>query len=120
MTCRLTNVRRRLPKGRARPHADALDPAPNLGGALGIELWIKREDCTGRAFGGNKVRQLEFYLGEARARGADTVLVTGALQSNLGRLACLGERTHPRGHPDGPAALGEAVAVHGICVRPSR
>ena len=43
-----------------------LDAAPNLGAALGIELWVKRDDCTGLAMGGNKVRQLEFYLGEAQ------------------------------------------------------
>ena len=53
-----------------------LDAAPNLGAALGIELWIKRDDCTGLAFGGNKVRQLEFYLGEAQASG-ETVPVHG-------------------------------------------
>ncbi len=69
-----------------------LDPAPNLGAALGIELWIKRDDCTGLAFGGNKVRQLEFYLGEARARGADTILTTGAVQSNFVRCAAAGAR----------------------------
>ena len=69
-----------------------LDAAPNLGAALGIELWIKRDDCTGLAFGGNKVRQLEFYLGEAQARGADTVLITGAVQSNFVRLAAAGAR----------------------------
>ena len=69
-----------------------LEPAPNLGAALGVELWIKRDDCTGLAFGGNKVRQLEFHFGEARARGADTVLVTGAVQSNLVRLAAAGAR----------------------------
>ena len=59
---------------------------------LGIELWIKRDDCTGLALGGNKVRQLEFYLGEAQARGADTVLITGAVQSNFVRLAAAGAR----------------------------
>ena len=69
-----------------------LDFAPNLGAALGIELWVKRDDCTGLAFGGNKVRQLEFYLGEARAGGADTVLITGAVQSNFVRLAAAGAR----------------------------
>ena len=47
-----------------------LDAAPNLGAALDIELWIKRDDCTGLALGGYKVRQLEFCLGEAQARGA--------------------------------------------------
>ena len=69
-----------------------LDAAPRLGAALGIELWIKRDDCTGLAFGGNKVRQLEFQFGEARARGADTVLVTGAVQSNLVRVAAAAAR----------------------------
>ncbi len=69
-----------------------IDAAPRLGAALGVELWIKRDDCTGLAFGGNKIRQLEFYLGEAQARKADTVLVTGAVQSNLVRLAAAGAR----------------------------
>ena len=64
-----------------------LDDAPRLGDALGIELRIKRDDCTGLAFGGNKIRQLEFYLGEARAEDADTVVITGAVQSNFARAA---------------------------------
>ena len=51
-----------------------------------INLWIKRDDCTGLAMGGNKARQLEFYIGEALARGADTVLTTGAIQSNHVRM----------------------------------
>ena len=50
---------------------------------------IKRDDCTGLAFGGNKVRQLEFYLGEAAAQGEDTILITGAVQSNFVRLAAV-------------------------------
>ena len=53
----------------------------------GSELYVKRDDCSGLAFGGNKVRQLEFYLGEAAAQGADTVLITGAVQSNYVRTA---------------------------------
>lgn len=55
-----------------------------LGGA---ELHVKRDDCTGLAFGGNKVRQLEFDFGAALAAGADTVLITGAVQSNYVRTA---------------------------------
>ena len=70
-----------------------LDHAPALGRELGIELTIKRDDCTGLAFGGNKVRQLEFYLGAARAEGADTILITGAVQSNFVRLAAAAART---------------------------
>ncbi len=80
----------RFPRARLGHAPTPLDPAPGLGAALGVELWIKRDDCTGLAFGGNKVRQLEFHLGEAQARGADTVLVTGAGQSNLVRLAAAG------------------------------
>ena len=81
-----------FPRARLGHAPTPLDPAPNLGGALGIELWIKRDDCTGLAMGGNKVRQLEFHFGAARAHGADTVLVTGAVQSNLVRIAAAGAR----------------------------
>ncbi|MXY66085.1 MAG: D-cysteine desulfhydrase family protein [Gammaproteobacteria bacterium] len=51
----------------------------------GYRFWLKRDDCTGLAMGGNKVRQLEFYLGDALAKGCDTVLSTGAVQSNYMR-----------------------------------
>ncbi|WP_294226189.1 D-cysteine desulfhydrase family protein [uncultured Shimia sp.] len=54
---------------------------------LEIDLWLKRDDLTGLGFGGNKTRQLEFYLGDALAKGADTVLITGAVQSNYVRSA---------------------------------
>ena len=82
----------RFPRARLGHAPTPLDSAPNLGAALGIDLWIKRDDCTGFAFGGNKVRQLEFHFGEAEARGADTVLVTGAVQSNLVRIAAAAAR----------------------------
>ncbi len=65
----------------------------NLSSALdGARLFVKRDDCTGLAFGGNKVRQLEFYFGKALEEGADTVLITGAVQSNFVRLAAAGAR----------------------------
>ena len=60
----------RFPRARLGHAPTPIDAAPNLGAALGIDLCIKRDDCTGLAFGGNKVRQLEFHFGEARARGA--------------------------------------------------
>ena len=120
----------RFPRVRLGHAPTPLDPAPQLGATLGIELWIKRDDCTGLAFGGNKVRQLEFHLGDAQARGADTVLVTGAVQSNLARLAAAGarrlgmdadvqleERVADAGVLVGLRALGEAAPVYGICVR---
>lgn len=48
-------------------------------------LLIKRDDCTGLGGGGNKTRKLEFLIGEALAEGADTIVTTGALQSNHAR-----------------------------------
>src|SRR5690606_671468 len=48
-------------------------------------LFIKRDDCTGLAGGGNKTRKLEYLIGEALAAGADTVVTTGAAQSNHAR-----------------------------------
>ncbi len=48
-------------------------------------LFIKRDDCTGLAFGGNKTRKLEFLIGAALAQGADTLVTTGAVQSNHAR-----------------------------------
>src|SRR5882724_7182016 len=47
-----------------------------------IELWIKRDDLTGLAGGGNKTRKLEFLVGDALRNGADTLVTVGAIQSN--------------------------------------
>jgi L-cysteate sulfo-lyase len=48
----------------------------------GPRIWVKRDDCTGLAGGGNKTRKLEFLLGDALDGGADTVMTVGAVQSN--------------------------------------
>ena len=48
----------------------------------GPALWIKRDDQTGLALGGNKTRKLEFLLGDALAKGCDTLVTLGAAQSN--------------------------------------
>jgi L-cysteate sulfo-lyase len=48
----------------------------------GPEIWVKRDDCTGLATGGNKTRKLEFSVGEALEQGADTIITVGAVQSN--------------------------------------
>jgi len=60
-----------------------LEPLPRLSAELGgPRIWVKRDDQTGLAMGGNKVRKLEYLLAEARQLGADIVLTTGATQSN--------------------------------------
>lgn len=48
----------------------------------GPPIWMKRDDQTGLATGGNKTRKLEYLLGDALARGADTLITAGAAQSN--------------------------------------
>ena len=65
-----------------------LEEMNGLRSALGCSsrLMIKRDDCTGLAFGGNKVRKLEYIMAEAVERRADTVITTGAPQSNHARL----------------------------------
>lgn len=52
---------------------------------LGIDLWIKRDDLTGFAFGGNKGRKLEFIVAEAMAKAATLVVTCGSTQSNFVR-----------------------------------
>ncbi len=70
-----------------------LEAMKNLSTRVGrAQLYVKRDDCTGLAFGGNKVRQLEYYMGQALERSADTVLITGAVQSNFVRIAAAAAR----------------------------
>ena len=60
-------------------------PLPRLCAALGgkVEIWAKREDCnSGIAFGGNKVRKLEYLAADALAQGCDTLVSIGGIQSN--------------------------------------
>lgn len=59
-----------------------LEPLPRLSDALGIELWTKRDDQTGLALGGNKTRKLAYLVGDALTQGCDTLITTGAPQSN--------------------------------------
>jgi D-cysteine desulfhydrase family pyridoxal phosphate-dependent enzyme len=58
----------------------------------GPRILIKREDQTGLAFGGNKARKLEFLLADAVAEGADSIVVSGAFQSNMARMTAAAAR----------------------------
>jgi D-cysteine desulfhydrase len=89
---------------------------------LGLELWVKRDDLTGFGLSGNKVRKLERLLGEAVARGCDTVLTTGGLQSNhcratavacreLGLAPVLLLRGEPQAVPDGNLLIDQLVGA---------
>ena len=58
-------------------------PLPRLSEELGIEVWAKRDDiASGLAFGGNKVRKLEWLAADAVAQGCDTLVSIGNIQSN--------------------------------------
>ena len=73
----------RFPRVRLCHTPTPLEPMPRLSDALGgPRLFVKRDDCTGLATGGNKTRKLDFLMGEALERGADCVVTQGAVQSN--------------------------------------
>lgn len=59
-----------------------LEPLPRLSHLLGVQLWVKRDDQTGLALGGNKTRKLEYLVAEALAQDADSLVTVGAVQSN--------------------------------------
>ncbi len=60
-----------------------LEHLPRLSEHLGgPDIYVKRDDCTGLASGGNKTRKLEFSMAEALQQGADTIVTVGAVQSN--------------------------------------
>src|SRR5438046_3606098 len=66
-----------------------LELMDRLGAALGFEpgaLWVKRDDATGLAGGGNKARKLEFLCADALAQGCDTLVTGGGRQSNHVRM----------------------------------
>ncbi|HZS93870.1 MAG TPA: D-cysteine desulfhydrase family protein [Chloroflexota bacterium] len=63
-----------------------LHEAPHLSSRLGIRVLLKRDDQTGLALGGNKVRKLEFLIAEALEQGADAIITTGGSQSNHARM----------------------------------
>ena len=98
-----------------------LVPLERLSARLGIELLCKRDDLTGAALSGNKVRKLEFLLAHALADGNDGVITTGGQQSNHARAtavaaAQLGLRCHlvlrtpdPLHPPRGPEAGGNIL-----------
>jgi 1-aminocyclopropane-1-carboxylate deaminase/D-cysteine desulfhydrase-like pyridoxal-dependent ACC family enzyme len=75
-----------LPRAALGRFPTPLEPAPRLSAVLGgPPIWIKREDLSGLALGGNKPRQLEFLLGDAVADGVQAVVTTAAAQSNFCR-----------------------------------
>ncbi len=93
-----------------------------LSAELGVELWVKRDDLTGLLETGNKIRKLEFLVGEALAQRADTLITCGTLQSNccravsavaarLGLKAMLALKGAPPVHYDGNLLLDRLLGA---------
>jgi len=70
-----------------------LDHLKHLSKALDIELYLKRDDLTDLALGGDKPRKLEYEIAQARAQGADTLVTCGSSQSNHARLTTAAARS---------------------------
>src|SRR5258708_26380899 len=70
-----------------------IEKLERLGAHLGnkVEIYAKREDCnSGLAFGGNKLRKLEYIIPDALASNADTLVSIGGVQSNHTRMVAAG------------------------------
>jgi 1-aminocyclopropane-1-carboxylate deaminase/D-cysteine desulfhydrase-like pyridoxal-dependent ACC family enzyme len=83
------------PRLRLAPLPTPLEPLHQLGAALGLspgQLFVKRDDLTGLAMGGNKVRKLEYSLAAAAAASANCIVTGGAAQSNHVRLTAAAAR----------------------------
>jgi len=101
-----------------------VEPMDRLGAHLGFEagcLWVKRDDCTGLAGGGNKARKLEYLCADALAQGCDTLVTGGGRQSNHVRMTAaaankVGMRctvvlaSAPPAHPTGNVVLDHVLA----------
>src|SRR5580698_6334365 len=86
MTLRATDLAR-FPKTQLRDGPSPIVALSRLSQHLGgAEIYVKREDVDGLGGGGNKLRKLEFLIGEAQAAGADTIITVGGRQSNHARL----------------------------------
>lgn len=90
----------KFPRIRLAQLPTPLEFCPRLSEALGgVEIYVKRDDCTGLATGGNKARKLEWLMAEAMQQGAEYIMTQGATQSNHARqtaAACakLGKKCH--------------------------
>ncbi|MFZ6045735.1 D-cysteine desulfhydrase [Pseudomonas sp. CR3202] len=100
----------RFPRLELVPSPTPLEKLARLSQKLGRSVFVKRDDITPFALGGNKVRKLEFLAADALAQGADTLVTAGAIQSNHVRqtaalaarlgLACVALLENPIGTAD--------------------
>ncbi len=117
------------PRVRLAAAPTPIEALPRFGPSPGIELYVKRDDLTGFAESGNKIRKLEFLVHDALEQGADTLVTVGALQSNCARataaiaarlgLRCvLGLRGEAPAVPDGNLLLARLFGARTVFVPP--
>ena len=77
------DLEKRFPRRQLGFWPSPIHPLPRLSKELGVEVWAKRDDiASGLAFGGNKIRKLEWLAADAMAQGCDTLVSIGNIQSN--------------------------------------
>ncbi len=109
----------RLPRVGLANLPTPFEPLDRLSQHLGgPKIWVKREDCTGLGFGGNKLRKLDYVLARALTEGADSIVSGGVVQSNSQRqvaaaAAKLGLECHLAIFHGRVAPPGEAYAKSG-------
>ena len=124
-----------LPAAAFAPHPTPVEELARLTDALPSppRLFVKRDDTIGFAFGGNKVRKLRLVAADAAARGADTLITAGGVQSNharataaaaaaLGMRALLVHNGAPPGRATGNRLLGDILGAdpHYVASREER
>jgi len=95
--------------------ATPLQKLDRLSRMLGRDIYIKRDDTTPLAFGGNKLRKLEFLAADAMHEGADTLVTAGAIQSNhVRQTAALAARLGLRCHAllENPTGTTDSDYLH--------
>jgi D-cysteine desulfhydrase/L-cysteate sulfo-lyase len=109
----------RIPRLRLAQLPTPLHRCERLSRIFGVDLYVKRDDLTGLAFGGNKTRNLEFRLAEARQQGADTIVALLEAHSNSARQTTaaanlLGMRTLLLLHGAEPATLAGNLLIDAL------
>src|SRR5919198_1692082 len=81
----------RLPRVPLAHLPTPLEEAPRFAARVGnVRVFVKRDDCTGLLFGGNKVRHIEFLLADALHQGCDVIVWGAGVQSNNCRVTAAG------------------------------
>src|SRR5579859_1146206 len=92
MVTAIADALKRYPRITLTRTPTPLDALPHLSERLGPQVFLKRDDLTDLALGGDKPRKLEYEVAKALAQGADTLVTCGSAQSNHARLTTAAAR----------------------------